>query len=748
MLALLGRVVVRARFLVLLVAVGALAVAGFAAGGVTDRLAAGAFDDSGEESARADRILEDTFHSGEPNLVLLVAAKSGKVDDPGVAEAGGGLTDELAAEANVEEVASYWTTGLPPLRSNSGEKALVVARIVGDDKLVQERVSELAERFTRDTGLLQVSVGGSAEVFRQINERSDEDLVRAETVALPITLVLLVIVFGGLVAGLLPVLVGIFTVLGTLLILYVLSGVTDVSVFALNLTTALGLGLAIDYSLFILSRFREELATSADVPTAVRRAVATAGHTVLVSGLAVAGSLAALLVFDQMFLRSIAYAGIAVVGCATLAALVVLPALLAVLGQRVNRLAVRRNALTGGGSGWQRIAFAVMRHPVPFTLVTVTLLLVLGAPFLGIRFGDTDDRALPSSATARQVSDQIRTEFQTRETDAIAVVADHVGNPEARADQIDDYATRLSAVAGVARVDAATGSYQYGAQTAEPNELSQRFAATDTTWFQVVPGVEPVSPEGEAVVGRIRDTTAPFPVLLTGPSVELADSKAAIADRLPLAAAIIAGVTFLMLLVVFGSLLVPIEALILNILSLTAAFGALVWGFQEGHLAGLLDFTATGTTEISIPVLLFFLAFGLSMDYEVFLLSRIKEEYDRTGDNTAAVAAGLQRTGPIITAAAVLIAVVFAGLVTSSISVVKLLGLGLALAIIMDATVVRAVLVPAFMRLGGRANWWAPRPIRWLHRRFGIRGHAVDGTPAIDDSDRMATMSSTAAGGS
>jgi RND superfamily putative drug exporter len=726
MLAWLGTAVMRFRWPVLGGALVALVVAGLAAGGVTDRLAAGAFDDSGPEARRAKRILEQTFRSGEPNLVLLVTANSGSVDDPGAAAAGRALTTELAAQPGVTEVNSYWTTGLAPLRSTDGRKAVVAARIVGDDKAVEQRAGELSSRFTRQTGDVGVAVGGSAEVFREINSRSDEDLVRAEMVAGPITLVLLVIILGGVVAGLLPLLVGAFTVLETLLILYVLGGVTDVSVFALNLTTALGLGLAIDYSLFILSRFRESLAAGAEVRVAVRHAVATAGKTILVSGIAVAGSLAALLVFDQMFLRSIAYAGIAVVACATVASVVVLPALLAILGHGVNRLSVRRHALSGEGRGWHRIAVTVMRFPVPFAVAAVALLLLLGAPFLNIKFGDTDDRALPTTSSARQVSDQLRTDFASRELDAIAVVAEGLDAARVRGPEVEGYATRLSAQAGVGRVDTVTGSYADGGRVTDPGPLTERYAVNGSVWIQVVPAVEPVSPEGEALVRRLRAVPAPFPVLMTGPSVELVDGKAAITDRLPVAGVLIAGSTFLVLLVVFGSVLVPIKALVLNVLSLTAAFGALVWGFQEGNLAGLLNFTATGTTEISIPVLLFFLAFGLSMDYEVFLLSRIKEEYDRSGDNQGSVALGLQRSGPVITAAATLIAVVFAGLATSSVTVVKLLGVGLAIAIVMDATVVRAVLVPAFMRLAGAANWWAPRPVQVLHRKLGI--HAEEGT--------------------
>lgn len=722
----LGHLAVRARAVVLAAAVAVLVVAGLIAGGVTDRLAGGGFDDAGDEVAAAERVLEVEFKAGEPNLILLVDAGPGGVDSPQAAQAGLALTHGLAAEAGVADVASYWSTGLPSLKSRDGTKAIVVGRVIGDEKAVEARVGELSAAYSRADNLLQVAVGGSAEVFRQISEQSEKDLIRAELVALPVTLILLIVVFGGLVAGLLPVAVGIFTVLGALLILYGLTGITDVSVFALNLATALGLGLAIDYSLFIVSRFREELAAGLNVPDAVCRTVNTAGRTVLVSALAVAGSLAVLLVFPQMFLRSIAYAGIAVVACATLAAVIGLPALLAVLGHRVNSLAVRR--ARGTGSGWHRVALAVMRRPLIVATTAVVILLMLGAPFLNIRFGDVDDRALPTTSTARHVSDQLRTDFDTRDTDAIAVVATNIADPASQTTAIGDYAATLSRIDGVARVDAVTGSYTAGRQVAPAGPTSVRFATNTATWLQIVPAVEPVSPDGEALVARIRATSAPFPTKLAGPSVELVDGKALIADRLPLAAGLIATVSFLVLMIVFGSLFLPIISLVLNVLSLTAAFGAMVWGFQDGNLSDLLNFTSTGTIEISIPVLLFFLAFGLSMDYQVFMLSRIKEEYDHRRDNTTAVAVGLQRTGPIITAAAAIIAVVFIGLAAGEISIIKLLGIGLALAVIVDATIVRAALVPAFLRLAGPASWWAPRSIRRLHQKLGIHHAPPPGT--------------------
>ncbi len=457
---------------------------------------------------------------------------------------------------------------------------------------------------------------------------------------------------------------------------------------------------------------------------AVVRSVVTAGRTVLFSALTVAVSLAALLVFPLFFLRSFAYAGIAVTGLAAVGAIVVLPALLAVLGTRVNRLAVFHRTPKEVGEGfWHRVAMFVMRRPVAVAVAVVSFLVLLGLPFFGVSFGLPDDRVLPETATSRQVSEQIRSNFDSQEAGALSVVAtDLTSSGDALNGQIETYATALSTIDGVARVDALTGSYLGGRLVAPPGPASARFAAQDATWLSVVPAVEPNSPEGEVLAKSVRGVQGPFgDVLVTGPSAQLVDSKAGIFGRVPLAASIIAVVTFVVLFLMTGSVVVPAKAILMNLLSLSATFGAMVWIFQEGHLSGLLGFTATGTLDSSSPILMFCIAFGLSMDYEVFLLSRIKEEYDRTGDNIQSVAIGLEKTGRLVTAAAATLAVVFLAFATSQIAFLKLIGVGLALAVVMDATLVRGALVPAFMRLAGKANWWAPRPLRRLYDRFGLR---------------------------
>ena len=625
-------------------------------------------------------------------------------------------------------VASYWTLQAPPLKSTRGDQALVLARLTGTEDDVRRTIEELAPRFTRTDPTLEVAVTGEAEVFRQVGSTIEGDLQRAELIALPVTLILLVLVFGGLVAASLPLLVGALTVLGTFLVLTVINSFTDVSIFSLNLTTAMGLGLAIDYALFIISRYREELAAGWSVNDAVVRSVRTAGRTVVFSAATVAISLSSLLVFRQAFLRSFAYAGVAVAAIAAIASVVVLPALLAVLGTRVNSLQLgkRRTAPAGPSDQgfWHRTAVAVMRRPGRVAVAGVTFLTLLGTPFLHLNLGLSDHRVLPQEASARTALQRISTDFSSRENGAaeIFVSGFDVTTPNDTG-LLESYARELSGLPGVARVDALTGSFVGGELVAPANSSSHRFAARDATWLSVVPSVEPVSPDGEALVRAIRAVDTTFEVGVGGPSAQLVDSKASLFGRLPYAGLIIAIVTFVLLFLMFGGLLVPLKALILNVLSLSATFGAMVWIFQDGHLSGFLNFTPTGTIDATTPVLMFCIAFGLSMDYEVFLLSRIKEEHDRHGDNTRAVAVGLEKTGRIVTAASLLIAVVFIAFATSGISFIKLFGIGLALAVLMDAFVIRATLVPAFMRLAGEANWWAPAPLRRLQQRVGLSEH-------------------------
>lgn len=726
----LGRLAVRRRKLILVVT-GLLFVlsAGYG-GGVAERLGSGGFGDPGAESAQSWRHLEETFRFTNPDVVLLVTAKRGSVDDAVVSRLGAEVTNRLGKERGVVQAVSYWTLGkASTLRSSDGDQALVLGYLTREREDRSDAVKALHARYSLDEPAATVRIGGTREVFRQINERIERDLAKSEALIFPITLVMLVFIFGGVIAAGLPLLVGGLAVVGTLAILQLLTTFTDVSVYSLNLTTAMGIGLGIDYSLFVVSRFREELRGGLEPHEAVIRTVETAGRTVVFSGATVAASLAALLVFPGYFLRSFAYAGIGVAVVAILGAVVSLPALLAVLGHRVDSIALRRRGepIAVGvmieQGFWHRVAMAVMRRPLPVAAVVMTVLIVLGLPFGGLTLGLSDDRVLPPGAAIRQTHEEIARGFGADQAETISIVIPNLGPLEAHREELTAYAKRLSRLEHVARVEGIPGTYEDGVQVSGPDAISSRFIAEDNAWLAVLPNVKGLSAAGEALVREIRAIPTPFERLVSGQAADLVDVKATLADRLPIAGGLIAITTVVLLFMMFGSLLVPAKALVLNMLSLTATFGAMVWVFQDGHLAGLLDFTPTGMLDADMPVLMFCIAFGLSMDYEVFLLSRIKEEHDRGAGNTEAVALGLERTGRIVTASAALMAVVFLAISTSSISFLKLFGLGLALAVVVDATLIRAALVPAFMRLAGRANWWAPPPLRRFHDRFGFKGH-------------------------
>ncbi|MFE3824003.1 MMPL family transporter [Streptomyces sp. NPDC059092] len=704
----------------LLVALVITALAVVAGSGVADRLSNGGWEDPNAESTYATKALEREFPASQPNLLLLVDSGSRSVDDPAVAAEAKRLTDRLAAEEGIVGVGSYWRTGSPALRSEDSREALIAARIEGDETNAFKVLDRIAPEFRGERGALKVSIGGPVAVRSEMQNTIQEDLLRAELIALPVTLILLVMVFGSAVAALLPLGLGIVAILGTNAILRGLTELTEVSVFAQNLTTALGLGLAIDYALFIVRRFREELAVGAEVRDAVGTTLRTAGRTVLFSALTVAVSLAAMMVFPQHFLRSFAYAGIAVVLLAAAAALILLPAALMLLGHRVNALDLRkalRRRRTGSesekkdvepGAGWARTAALVMRRAPFFAVATATGLILLGLPFLGIKFGTADHRQLPPGADSRVVQEEIQDGFPGSPGGGLEVLAEGAATPA----EYTDYRTRIAALPGVVRVDGpvpSSGGHAY---------------------FAVTPEGQAVGEGAQRLVKDIRAEPAVFDTSVTGTAAVLVDSKAAIADRLPWALAVIVLVTLLLVFLLTGSVLIPVQAVVLNALSLTAMFGATVWIFQDGHLSGLLGFTATGDIETSLPVLMFCVAFGLSMDYGVFLLSRIKEEYDRSGDHEHAVAFGLRRTGGLITAAAVILAVVMVAIGTSRVANTKMLGLGLALAVLMDAMVVRSLLVPAVMKLTGKATWWAPGPLRRFHERFGLS--EGDSRPAVE----------------
>ncbi|WP_405848541.1 MMPL family transporter [Streptomyces niveus] len=703
-----------------------LVLAGALGGGVISALSAGGFTDSSTESARTAEVLDGRFGSGAPNLTLLVTDERG-VDDPAVSAAGARLTERIGAEDGVEQALSYWTLGkAPALRGEGGDSAMVLVRITGDEDQVQKTLERIQPEYDRTVEGLETRVGGVAVANKEITETTSDDLLLIEMVTFPVLLVVMLFVFRSVVAALVPLAVAGLTIVSVLLTLRILTLFTDVSVLATNVATGLGLGLAIDYGLILLKRYREELHNGADTDTAIATALRTAGRTVLFSAVTVALALAGLLVFPFYFLRSFAYAGIPTALLAALVSITFLPALLKALGPRIDK-----GRVLGRGKEekppkpeterfWYRLATNVMRFPVPVAVAVIGLLLFLGSPFLSLHMSLADDRVLPADTQSRQISDLIREDFSAQESQALNVVLNDT--PPTGERSIDAYAQKLSTLGNVARVDSEAGSFAAGEQVAPPGPGSERFSADNSTYLSVIPKSESLSEEGEELVKDIRTAEAPYDIQVGGPAAELVDSLDSMYDKLPAALAIIGITTFVLLFLFTGSLVLPLKALVLNCLSLSATFGVLVWGFQDGHLEGIVgDFVVTDTITWTVPVLLFCIAFGMSMDYEVFLLSRIKEEWDRSGDNQLAVARGLERTGAMVTAAAGLIAIVWLGFVLSGISYLKAIGLGLAIAVLMDATLVRGALVPAFMRLAGRANWWAPAPLARFHKKFGLR---------------------------
>ncbi|WP_433598882.1 MMPL family transporter [Nocardia sp. CA-135953] len=713
---------------------------------VTSHMKTGGFTPDDAESSQVAKLIADNFGGAEPNLILLVRDDAG-ADSPAAKAAGAKVVDTLRSRGDVIGIQSYWNAPQSlssALRSKDGKSALVLGYITGEESVAQKAAGAIADDVTGTYDDVSVDQGGLSSIYHDSNEQITHDLAVAESVAIPLSFIVLILVFGSLVAAFLPLAVGIFAILTTLAILRTLTVFTDVSIYALNLTTALGLALAIDYSLFIVSRYREELGNGLDVEAAVVRAVQTAGRTVLYSALTVALSVAALGVFNLYFLKSFAYAGVAVVVAAAAASILILPAVLMVLGHRVNALDLRKplGRLLGRDlhaqhaperTFWYRTVQWVMRHAAPVAIAIIVLMLAIGSPFLGVKFGYPDDRVLNAGAasSSRTVGDALRSDFQSNAATNVSVVLDdYHGNPAA----IGDYAAALSKVEGVSGVLSGPGLYAGGIRVATG---SPQMTNDTGAFLTIATTVDPFTSAGKTQLDRLRDVPSPGPGLFGGSAAINRDSLDALGARLPLAGGLIVLASFVVLFLFTGSVLLPLKALALNTLSLTAAFGAMVWIFQDGHLSSVFGNDATGYLVPTMPILMFCLAFGMSMDYEVFLLSRIREEWLASGrtaaDNTRAVALGVARTGRIFTAAALLMAIVMAAMVTSKVSFIQMMGLGLTLTVLADATLIRGVLAPALMRLLGTANWWAPAPLAELHTKIGLsEGETVPGTTESD----------------
>ncbi|MEV0637924.1 MMPL family transporter [Streptomyces sp. NPDC050619] len=703
MLTRLGRLAVRYSRAVLIGALLVFLGLGAYGAGAQDDLDLSRWDAPGTESVRAGDRLREDFRTGNPNLALLVTARDADVDSARTERAGRELAAEVAHLPLVTDVTSYWDANSPALRAEDGRRALILVRLEGTATETREALASFSPELTRTTAELDVRVGGQEEISRQVGEEARADFLRAEVFALPAVLLLLILVYRRTTAALLTVGVGLLSVVGTLAGLRLIARFTEVSTFAANLALVLGLGLGIDYSLFVINRYREERAAGHAQQEAVVRATVAAGRTVVFSGVTVAVSLCALLVFPFFFLSSFAYAGVLVVATAVAGAVILLPAALAHWGHRVERPAAPASGF------WHRTALAAMRRPLVAGAGVLTVLLVAASPLLGLRFGLPDERTLPAGTSSRTTSEIVHRDFAAEPTDTVQVVLTEPSGTRG-------YAARLSRVPGVYQVDAPEGTYQDGRRTGAPGQ--DRLTAPDgRVRLAVVPTQQAMYGDVPALVERVRETPAPAPALVGGYPGETTDFRATLLDRLPLAVALVLGSTYVILFLMTGSVLLPAKATVLNLLSLSVMFGCLVWVFQDGHLSGLLGFTPTGSIEPSIPVLMFCVAYGLSMDYEVFLLARIKEEHDRIGDTERAVAEGIRRSAPLITAAAGILALSFLSYATSGVVFLKELGIGTALTILVDATLIRVVLLPVTMRLAGSANWWAPKRLRRLRIR-------------------------------
>jgi uncharacterized membrane protein YdfJ with MMPL/SSD domain len=709
MFARLGRLINRAPWVIVGVAIAFAAIGGVFGGPVAKSLQVGGFQDPGSESTLAvARLQSASGVRADGGLVALVKTPDGASSPAGMAEANK-VAGVIGADPDIAQVVTYYVTHDPTMVARDGSSTIVVGfwKPVSDQEAVNG-ATRLADALTSDPN---VKLGGFAAINHQLNILITGDLARAELLAFPILFLLSLWVFRGVIAALLPPLVGGIVILGSFLVLRGVAEVHSVSIFALNLATGMGLGLAIDASLFMVSRYREEMANGLAPDAAIRMTVRTAGRTVFFSALTVAAAAASLTVFKINFLWSMGVAGVIVALIAGTMALTVLPAVLRLLGPRVNMLAPKRwqkTAMSAAGTSgfWYRFSHFVMRRALVLAVLSAALLIALGLPFAGIKFNSVDETDLPASSDARIVHDTLVRDYGAPTGATLTIVAEA---PASAAADVQSYADSLKSLGGVATITA-------------PQPVG-----TDTWKFDVRTDLGTFDSAAQELVRDVRAKPAPFTVLVSGQAAAFVDLQQSLASRLPLAIALVAIATILILFFMTGSVILPIKAVLMNLLTLSAAFGVLVLIFQDGRFENLLQYKSQGALESTQPVLLFAIVFGLSTDYGVYLLTRIKEAHDAGLPNSEAVATGLQRTGRIITAAALLFCVAIGAFATSQIIFIKELGIGIAAGVLVDATVVRAFLVPSLMALLGNWNWWAPRPLQWLYHRAGLS----EGAPTV-----------------
>ena len=689
----LGSAIVRRKKFIFAIFVAAIVASGGIGSAVFGKLESGGYSDLNSDSAKAFEYLTDVFKVKEPVVVLVVETKNGLTNPESVAAATK-LEQEIKSIPGVESTLSYWSAGgAPSLKSSDGNSAfLFIYSKSVEWEAIESLGEQVGKKYDGNYENLRIYASGTGVFASAINKKIADDIKLSEAISIPLTFILLVFVFGGLVASGMPLLVGVSAILGSFLVMYLLTLFTGVSIFALNLITGLGLGLGIDYSLLIVNRFREELHTGKSVDEAIKRTVSTAGKTVFYSGLTIVITLASLMLFPLMFLKSFGYAGVTVVIMAVLGSLVALPALLAILGKNIDKAVIRKSAITPKEDGrWAQTARFVMRRPLAVVVLSLVFLSILAAPIKNIVFSQVDSRVLPANNPAAFASKIISDRFPGQEGNPVEIVIPKgaLVQPE-----VTKYISEVAKVDGIVRV-------------------SQPQIFGDDLRITAVHSMPPRTLKGESLIKDIREIKSPEGTLIGGIAADYADTQIGIAKTMPWALTWIAIGVLILLFVFTGSIILPIKAVILNILSLAATLGAITWIFVDGHLRWLVgDFTVTGAVDTGSIILVAVVAFGLSMDYELFLLSRIKEEHDAGKSNIESVAIGLQRSARIITAAAGLLAIVFASFMISGVTSIKMLGFGVAFAILLDATLVRALLVPALMRLFGERNWWAPKSMK------------------------------------
>jgi uncharacterized membrane protein YdfJ with MMPL/SSD domain len=691
---------------VLIGAVICAVIAGVFGVGVSNSLWPYSAQDPASQSAKAaNRFEASTGRQIDPGVIALVS--SGSVGTAAARQRVERVAAELRAQPDVAQVQSFYTTRDRAMASRDERSTYVLAYF---KPLSDKALKNVAQRIeTRFAGQSYVKLGGDAIANAQANTQVGNDLVHAELLAFPLIFLLSLLFFRSLVASLLPPLLGMLAILVTFFVLRIVASFVDVSVFALNFTTGLGLGLSIDYSLFVVSRYREESAKHGYGAVALARTLQTAGRTVLFSSLTIAAAVASLIVFPQSFLYSMGIAGAIVALTAAALALTVLPAILTVLGPRVNALAPKRlqraaeqEARPAEHGLWYRLPQFVMRRPAQIAVASAAVLIAVGVPFAHVRFIQTDARVLPATVSARQVNTALNRQFPPNRTAPLEVV--------------------IGARVSSARVKQLAGRI---ARLPDVSAITTQAAGPRNALIAVAPTHDPLSSQTEQLVRNVRAIKAPVYIGVAGETASFVDLEHSLAVHLPVVLAIVIGTTLLVLFLFTGSVVLPVKAVIMNLLTLSAMFGILVFVFQDGHLQDLLSFHSEGALDATQPIFLFAVAFGLATDYGVFLVSRIKEAREAGARNAEAVAVGLERTGRIVTAAALLFAVAIGAFATSQIVFIKELGVGAALAVLIDASIIRTLLVPSLMQLLGDANWWAPRPLRRLHNRIGLQ----DGVP-------------------